>query len=363
MKKFYSFIIMALFAIAANAQEPVSINELRGTWVFRGVANDWNSFGETLPTVHTFNLSVDEETNAVTATTTMGTVWAYGEAEDGSEDYEDVLRGTFNPETQILTFGNSYDEVAGIYSYLEDEWYYIYTYTLAFKVAHDENGKVVFNMVAPEGAETMLVLEYSDYDWDTAEWAYYYYGYDLGATMTAPVNGALKAGEYEIAYTNESNEAATMPCEIKESAEGLVLVINGAEITLGEKSTGFGANKVVYAYEAEDTYTEYGEGDEDYYYNFAAAYSGAAGVTFYANGNDTYTGSVAIYTEDIDGNSTVLYDPVLYKRGQSAIESVENETVKTSAPIYFDLSGRRISKPQGLHIEMVNGKAVKRLAK
>ena len=364
MKKFYAFMLAAVAAlmvsVSAKAQEPVSINELRGTWIFRGVASDWNQCGQVLPTIHTFNITVDEETNAVNLTTTMGTVLAYGAAEDGSEDYEDVLRGKYDPATQVLTVYDSYDETKGIYSYLVDEYYSMYTYDMAFQVGRDEQGKVTFQMIPTEKG-SMLVIEVDDYDYETAEWKSYYYGYDLGATMKAPANGTLAAGEYELAYTDGGGLTGIMPCTLTDEDGQLTLNVMGVKTPLTAKSVGFGANKVNYGYTAAMQYVVTGEGEYDYYYSFISDFYGAYDVDFYANGDGTFSANVPNYV-DYEEDFVTLYDVVLREKG-TAVKDIEN-TVAKGEKMYFDLQGRRIARPaNGLYIEKVNGKTVKRMAK
>lgn len=360
MKKIYSFLLVAMLALTAQTQAPVTISELRGTWVFRGVASDWQNMGEILPTVHTFTISVDETTNKVTATTSIGDVWAFGAAEDGSEDYIDALHGSYNPETQVLTFTDTYDEEAGIYTYIMDEYYAFYAYDLAFRADRDEAGNVVLQMV-PTANNSMLVLAYGAYD-DAGNYNWYYYGYDLGATMTAPQAGELEAGEYEIAGQNLDGSNITLPCEIKSTDAGLVLAINDVECALTAKSQGFGANKKTYAYTVSSAYTVFGEGEYDYYFNFISYYLGGYDVTFFSDGNGMFTCDQSIYMESADGTSTVVLNPILGKKGTTAVKDVI-ATEGNGKAEYFDLQGRRISRPTGLYIEKVNGKVTKRLAK
>lgn len=69
------------------------------------------------------------------------------------------------------------------------------------------------------------------------------------------------------------------------------------------------------------------------------------------------------YSYDDDGNYyNASYATMNFVRnnGEDAISAVQDNK---SAARYYDLSGRQISKPQGLYLEQSNGKVIKRLAK
>lgn len=367
MKKFYSMILLAVMAMMmpTTAKAQLTINDLRGTYVFHGKANDWTGYGVVPPTSATVTLSINEADNSVTMTGFLGAdVVIWGEAEDGSEDVYDALHGTFNPETQKITFLDS--ETSTDFFTLSDDYYDWYIYNLVFEASRDGNGNVVLTMVQAEN-EMLPILQ--TYDWGTGE--YINYGYDQGGQMTqlsanaSSYIGTLEAGNYEIVYTDRDGVLGMMPATVAEADGQLTLTTNGVSVVLEPQTSGRGANKYIYAYKTKgcyDTYYYWGEGEDDYEYSFIPQYWGHSELTLYFNGNEPMKFDTGIWF-GIGESGISVFDCVLGKEGTFAdgIETI-TETAGTGTQ-YFDLQGRRIAQPRGITIVKENGKTRKTFVK
>lgn len=371
MRKLYSFILVALAAmmmpVAADAQ--VTLGDLRGTYVFHGVANDWTGYGVVPPTVSTVTLSINEDDNSVSMTGFLGAeVIIWGDAEDGSEDIYDALHGTFDPETQQITFLDS--ETSNDFFTLSDDYYDWYIYNLVFQASRDEEGNVVLTMVPSENGSLAIIQTYY-WDSEAGDYVFPNYGYDQGGQMVQmSINaksyiGALAPGKYEIIYTDRDEQTGMMPAEVLDNDGVLSLSTNNSTVALDPQTSGRGANKYTYAYKTSgcyDTYYYWGEGDDDYEYAFVPQYWGHNELTLYFNADGTMSFDTGIWF-GIESSGISVFDCTLAPEGTFENAAIENVAPDNTARQYFDLQGRRIQQPRGLTIVKENGKACKMLVK
>lgn len=372
MKKFYSMILMAVMAImmpvAADAQ--VTINDLRGTYVFHGEAYDWTGYGVVPPKASTVTISINEADNSVTMTGFLGAdVVIWGEAEDGSEDVYDALHGTFNPETQKITFLDN--ETSVDFFTLSDEYYNWYIYNFVFEASRDEEGNVVLTMVPAENGNLPILQTYY-WDSEANDYAYPNYGFDQGGKMVQmsanakSYIGTLEPGNYEIIYTDRDNQQGMMPASVTAGEDGsLTLTTNDATVGLEPQTSGRGANKYTYAYKTKgcyDTYYYWGEGEDDYEYSFVPQYWGQSELTLYFHGENPMSFNTGIWF-GIGNSGISVFDCVLAKEG-TFVDGIEAITETSSTDVlYFDLQGRRIAQPRGITIVQENGKTRKTIVK
>lgn len=371
MRKLYSFILVALAAmmmpVAADAQ--VTLSDLRGTYVFHGVANDWTGYGVVPPTASTVTLSINEDDNSVSMTGFLGAdIVIWGEAEDGSEDIYDALHGTFDPETQKITFLDS--ETSLDFFTLCDEYYDWYIYNLVFQASRDDNGNVVLTMVPAENGSLPILQTYY-WNSEANDYAYPSYGYDQGGQMVQlSINatgyiGTLNPGNYEILYTDRDEQAGMMTATVADNEGQLTLTTNGVSVVLDPQTAGRGANKYTYAYKTSgcyDTYYYWGEGDDDYEYAFVPQYWGHNELTLYFNADGTMSFDTGVWF-GIESSGISVFDCTLAPEGTFENAAIENVATGNTARQYFDLQGRRIQQPRGLTIVKEGGKVRKQLVK
>lgn len=369
MKKFYSMILLALMAMMmpATAKAQVTINDLRGTYVFHGKTNDWSGFGVVPPSSATITLSINEADNSVTMTGFLGAdvvIWG----DEGDDPVYDALHGTFNPETQQIVFLDT--ETSADWFTLSDNYYDWYIYNLVFQASKDEDGNVVLDL-APAANGNLCILQTYYYDNDAADYVYVNYGYDWGGRMTLlsanakSCIGTLEPGNYEIIYTDRNDVQGMMPATVAEADGQLTITTNDVTVALEAQTAGRGANKYTYAYKTNgcyDTYYYWGEGEDDYEYSFIPQYWGKSELTLYFNGDEPMKFDTGIWF-GIGESGISVFDCVLAKEG-TFVDGIEAITETSSTGVqYFDLQGRRIAQPRGITIVQENGKTRKTIVK
>lgn len=382
MKKFYfSAMVAAMTMAPAYAQDdatvveeqPVSVEELNGHWLFQGVANDWNGLGVKFPAFYDITLNtIAGETN-VTMTGFVGDLYPWVEEDDPAAiNYE----GVWNPEDQTITFTN-----IGWDTYVEDFRYDVYVFYLKFQ-AHKVDGKIWLTMVEDtydvlddndqptgETAEslcTLVVYDYWDDTWETTG----NYGYDLGGTLNRYYQGSNSEGLHTFVYNDEEGNVQTMAFNAEKgdfNGDGVTneyrFVNDDLTIYASEKGYREGRSQVVTGLTLEYLYDE--ATDAGYWSNYDGVYN--VQCVFDKDGNYITDVDLAV-VDSSKGLDFVMYDlrivkgeyvpeepvdPVDPVDPEDGISSIVAPTAQTAA---YNIAGQRLRGTYAGGLFIQNGK-------
>ncbi|MDO4210210.1 MAG: hypothetical protein Q4D23_00615 [Bacteroidales bacterium] len=373
MKKIYSlaFVVamtmvptMAMAQDEAPEEQPVSVEELNGHWLFQGVANDWQGLGVKFPTFYDITLNTIKGETNVTMTGFIGDLYPWVD-----EDYPAAINyeGVWNPEDQTITFTNT-----GWDTYVEDFRYDIYVFYVKFQ-AHKVDGKIWLNMVEdtyevlddndqPTGETaqslcTLVVYDYWDSSWETTG----NYGYDLGGTLNRYYAGSNEEGLHTFVYNDAEGNEQTMAfnaekCDLNGDGVENEYRFVSDDLTIYASERGYreGRSQVVTGLTLEYSYDE--ATDAGYWSNYDGVYN--VQCVFDKDGN--YITDVDLAVVDPSKNlDFVMYDLRIVKGQYVPVDPVGVEApiaVPTAQAAAYNLAGQRLKDTYASGLFIQNGK-------